>query len=171
VGDPEERRKIVYPHRRADDVNLREYLERRTDDDTRVMAERVDGHWTLDDERWHGHLREHESHDKYHDREHTATEQAIKVATSSLDGRLGTLDSRLLGLDDRQRASVSHELHDRLEAEMNRRFEKQGADIDTLTDINNRLQGALGIARFVGFGGFLTAAIALVWIILHGGPI
>ncbi len=125
----------------------------------------------LNDERWDSHRHEH-------DRERDATQTAAKA----LDSRLAGLNEFRLQLGDQSKTFVTRELHDALSDEverrvnavltdMDRRFEVDRRNISQLQADNSKLQGALAIARFVGFGGFLTALSAVIWIIVHGGSV
>jgi len=105
---------------------------------------------------------------------------ALAIATAALEKRLDGLNEFRAQLGDQAKSFVTRELHDALAAEVERRVASAQADVDRRFEIdrqaisilqaeNSRLQGALAIARFVGFGGFLTALGSIVWIIINSG--
>jgi len=56
------------------------------------------GHWTLDDERWDSHHREHAIHDNFHQREHVQNENALekqeRVTQTALARSQEVIDAR-----------------------------------------------------------------------------
>ena len=106
--------------------------------------------------------------------------EALQIATTALEKRLDGLNEFRAQLGDQAKTFVTRELHDALaseverrvnaaQADVNRRFDDDRLAISRLQTENSKLQGALAIARFVGFGGFLTGLGALVWIIVNSG--
>lgn len=132
-----------------------------------TVSARIDGHWALDDERWTAH---------HH--EHGAATRAEDLAREALDDRLKGLNEFRGQLSDQAKGFVTRDAHDQLAAELDRRIETALAEssrrfdedrhaISLLQSENNRLLGALAVARFVGFGGLMTGLGALVWVLLH----
>ncbi len=137
-------------------------------DDPKVLAASLKSLRDLAEERWAGHYREHK-------REH----ETLVATSAAMDSRLGLLNEFRAQQADNAKQFVTRELHDNLEAdverrvnavreEFERRLENDRQAIGLLQAENQRMQGALAIARFVGFGGMLTGASAVVYLILHG---
>lgn len=77
------------------------------------------------------------------------------------------LDNELRGLPNAYAALAQVE---RLDADTDRRFLEMGTELAVLRSQNDRLQGIVGVARFLGFGGLATAAGALILAFSRGTP-
>lgn len=115
------------------------------------------------------HDRRHAEHAEAHERQHLADQRAISVATGNLERRLEALNELRKLVEDQQGHFATIVAMDRLEAKTDRRLNEQRDQIQRLASANERAQGALSVARFLGFGGVMTGLSALVWLIVNGG--
>lgn len=74
-------------------------------------------------------------------------------------------------LSDQAKGFATREQVERLDTEMDRRLGEVVKDIAELKNANARQQGALAVARFVGFGGLLAGLSALVYAVVNGGAV
>ncbi len=104
------------------------------------------------------HAREHAAHE----REHVLTEAALVKADLSLDKRLDSMNGFRAQLGDQSKTLVSKEVLEGHRADVIQRIERNSSEIDVLRAQNERLQGILSVARFLGVGGIAIAVVALV---------
>ena len=114
------------------------------------------------------HERRHIEHAVAHDRQHEADQRAIRVATDILERRLDGLNELRKLVGDQQANFAPIISLDRLDTETDRRINELREQVGKLVNANERAQGALAIARFVGASGLLSGLAALVWVIING---
>lgn len=108
------------------------------------------------------HASAHEREHAAHAREHVLTESALGKADTSLDHRLDLMNEFRAQLRDQSHTLVSKDVLDSLVVANNARLEAVSRELDLLRAQNDRMQGVLSVARFLGVGGLATAAVALV---------
>lgn len=121
-------------------VTLREFFERLLDD----------------------HMEAHREHQNAHDREHAASQKAIDTASDLAKANKADANEWRDAMTDRERTFARADAMERITSEVDRR-------IASLERANAQMQGALGVARFVGFGGLMAGLLALVWTVVNGG--
>ena len=104
------------------------------------------------------HAAAHREHQAAHDREHQASQKAIDTAATLAKENKADANEWRDAMSDRERAFA------RVES-----FETLRERVVNLEKVNAQMIGALNVARFIGFGGLLTGASALIWAITRGG--
>lgn len=103
------------------------------------------------------HQREHEQHAKEHDREHLSTEQAIRVATQSMDKRLDGMNEFREALTSQQATFVRREMLDAYAKEADKKH-------DILTGVVNGLlrEQANQQGRAIGIAAAFSVAVVII---------
>lgn len=106
------------------------------------------------------HAVSHQEHQAAHDREHSLAQKAIDTAAELAKENKADANEWRDAMSDRERTFARADAIEQLSKDVYRRLgllEKQA----------NQANGALNVARFVGFGGFITGLGAIVWVTLQ----
>ena len=114
-------------------ISIREFFERLMDD----------------------HAIAHKEHQAAHDREHVASQKAIDTAATLAHQNKMDANEWRATMSDRERHFVTREWAEGRVLDNDRR-------LLALERSQAQMQGALDVARFVGFGGLLTALGTLI---------
>lgn len=150
-------------------IPLREYVDERFD----VLSDRMDRRSTdieraatvLADrvrETAEFHASAHDREHQAHEREHVLSETALVKSDLQLDKRLDSVNGYREQLRDQAGTFVSKEVLDALRTDFLQRMDRNSAEIDALRSQNERMQGILSVARFLGVGGIAIAVGALI---------
>jgi hypothetical protein len=131
------------------------------------------------DTRWDDHIRQHEAEVAARADALTAQSALVNAAFASSEKAIekseaGQKERDLKAnefrgqLDDQARTFVTKDTVDRQETDFDRRVGALTEEVRALQNANSRQQGALAVARFVGFGGLLAGLSALVYAIVNG---
>lgn len=131
------------------------------------------GHWTLDDERWDSHHREHETHDAFHQREHAANEVSLnkaEMATSAalqkaqevIDARFNATNEWRGAFSDRERDFLTRAEYGAQHGALMQRLDQlEDKDIARSTREQERERAQLRTMALIGLaaavGGFLLS--------------
>jgi hypothetical protein len=107
------------------------------------------------------HAKAHAEHQQAHDREHSASEKAIAVASQLAKENKADANEWRSTMSDRERTFARSDAVDRMDAESDRR-------LAVLERSNAQMQGALNVARFIGFSGLVSGGAAIIWVITRG---
>jgi hypothetical protein len=133
------------------------------------------GHWTLDDERWVGHRREHEIHDQFHSREHetnelaiskqeTATTAALQRSQEVIDARFETTNEWRGAFSDREREFMTKAEYQSAHGSLVLRIDSlEDKDIARTTREQERERAQLRTMALIGLaaavGGFMLSLV------------
>lgn len=139
----------------GDDISLREHFDQRlVDHSSQHEAERRERGDAL------------AAQGKLVDAAFAASEKAIEKAEDAAKQKDLKNNEFREQLDDQARTFATKDNVERVESELDRRLTTMTTDIRDLQNANSRQQGALAVARFVGFGGLLAGLSALVYAIV-----
>jgi hypothetical protein len=140
----------------TDGITLREFIER-------LLAD---------------HSQSHKDHAAAHEREHRASQAAIDTAAQLARENKADANEWRAAMTDRERSFVRVDTVEGMERRIrilestvvpSSTVDSMRERIGLLERTNAQMQGALAIARFVGFGGLVTAVGALVWAVTQPG--
>lgn len=102
-----------------------------------------------------------------HRQQHTDDLRALQTATKALEDRLAGLNEFRAQLTDQAKTFSTRTDLERVEIDIRRQMREMAETISKLVESDNRSQGALGIARFLGPAGLLAGLAALVLSIVN----